>query len=65
MEKVPEEFNSILSVGCSMLTEAAEKVMWVTEMLGNDKFIMNTNTGFEITIEKKEVESDGTCQTGQ
>ncbi len=44
--------------------EGAEKVMWVTEMLGNDKFVLDTKTGFEITIEKKKGEEcDGTCQT--
>ncbi len=63
-EPVPSEYDSIMNVACNQLVEAADKMMWVTEMLGNDKFVLDTNTGFRIEITKKG-EQCGEHQDGQ
>ncbi len=65
MERVPEDYDSILQVACSKLASGAEQVMWVTEMLGDTKFVMVSDTGFEITITKKGEECDGPCKIGE
>ncbi len=63
-QPVPPEYKSIIESACNQLVVSAEKLMWVTEMIGDDKFILDTETGFHIEISKRG-EQLAECQAGQ
>ncbi|KKL97574.1 hypothetical protein LCGC14_1833070 [marine sediment metagenome] len=51
---VPEDYKKITDRAVRELESAANKAMWVVEMLGNDSFHMATEK-YKIVITKKKV----------
>ena len=49
---VPNEYENTVAVGSEHLSNGADLVMWVAELLGNDSFELDTAHGFKITISK-------------
>ena len=49
---VPDEYTDTVATGAEHLSKGADLVMWVTEMLGNDSFELDTAHGFKIKISK-------------
>jgi hypothetical protein len=52
MEPVPEEYENTVATGAQQLAEGAKLVMFVADMLGNEKFELDTADGFKIEISK-------------
>lgn len=51
-EPVPDEYESTVASGVEKLSQGAEMVMFVAEMLGNDIFELETAEGYKIVITK-------------
>ncbi len=52
MEPVPEEYKNTVATGAQCLSEGANLVMFVAEMLGNDKFELDTADGYKVVVSK-------------
>lgn len=51
---VPEEYSETLNNASIKLSDLADLVMFVAEMLGGEKFELDTENGFSLTITKIE-----------
>ncbi len=53
MEPVPDEYHDLVAKASEQLSKAAKDVMWVAEMLGNDRYELETTDGYIINITKR------------
>jgi hypothetical protein len=49
---VPDGYTDTVAAGVEILSKGADLVMFVTEMLGNDTFELDTAHGYKIVISK-------------
>ncbi len=50
MKPVPDEYVETVRIACSQLAEGAKLIMFIAEMLGDDKFTLDTPEGFRVEI---------------
>jgi hypothetical protein len=54
MRQIPEEYIETVAVACSHLAEGARLAMFVVEMLGDEKFVVDVPDGFNVEITRSE-----------